>query len=318
MTPEEVTELVERLPPVTDEEMAKTTNELKRRLQQCFNYTLPVLWAETPEQFTSLRRRLYQISRIKKYYRPKPFAYSKLEAQLNDTLRKGDIPRTRELNRLVRLGSPLLTGDLPKEDAQRLRRQVGVDAILGNESSRYFIWDPSNRLKDPIFQSALALLLTKYCVVALARPAHVRFNATWRFHNEDGPAFVSAKGHKMYALFGIRLGEPLITMLEAPAKLTKYDIIGIFSTPNVDIRTVAVRKIGFERLLRALGMRKLDVRHGYTLYKPDGGLLHANCLEMINPTTSARHFEWVPDWCSTVQEALRFRNRHSGLPVICT
>jgi len=295
------------MPPLTEEEGYRTVRSLLRNFRRRNQCDCLVLLAYTPEQAAILDV-LRDIGSWCGDVR-------KVERRVNEKLRKGRLPSPNwfselspspvaqtTLSRLIRRACYNVYEPLP--NWERFENSIGLKVWY-----RY----PSRAIINKIEG--------RESVLALARPRMVHLDSEGLFHNEDGPAFISATNQKSYLIHG-QLVPP--KLFEAPEELSDQQVRRLIEIPNVTTREVVLEKIGIARALRALKVIKLDHWREYTLYttpynKYRGAIsfkIFANCLTMVNPTTGKLHLEWVPQSCKSVKAALKFRNRWDGAPVV--
>ena len=136
-----------------------------------------------------------------------------------------------------------------------------------------------------------------------------------QLHNEDGPAFLSRDGWKMWFLNGVEVPEEIVI---TPA--SKLDPQTVVKTENAEVRREIVRKIGIERVVKGLQGKVLDT-YGktyqlITLNLGDGR--NRPYLKMRNPSINTWHIEGVPSEVETVKQALAWRNQTEEEPMVLT
>jgi len=111
-------------------------------------------------------------------------------------------------------------------------------------------------------------------------------------------------GWGIHALNGVRVPGWL-----AEQKAEEIDPIQFAKIENVEIRREFVRKVGIERIVQALGGKRIDAAGNYELLEVDlGGSTGKHpYLKMLNPSIGVWHLECVDRTCRTVQQALNFR-----------
>ena len=139
----------------------------------------------------------------------------------------------------------------------------------------------------------------------------VRYNSGYQLHCDGGPALVATtqeEGEKRvwewYFLNGVRVPKEIAT---TPAE--KLDPRLLLETDNAEVRREIVRKIGIERVCKALNAKVIDRKGDYELLLLDlrDGRKRPY-LKMRNPSLGVYHIEGVHPSCNTVVEALRWRN----------
>lgn len=136
---------------------------------------------------------------------------------------------------------------------------------------------------------------------------HVRDN---RLHNPDGAAILYRDGFAVYAINGVRFtGDEIKYVTSKASEIDPQKVLGI---RNVEQRSEIIRKIGINRMFTALSPKLLDrkTEHNYELYavtvRAEAGV--RKYLKMQNPSVDEIHLEAVHPDCSTVEEALVWRN----------
>jgi len=325
---EAVERWVREFPPLTQKEIDRTTEALKSRHKEVLGYSLPVLWPVTPEQALILtyfgRRYRFAVSRL-----PQPKDLTKYEQELNEAFRQNKEIDAEGLQPFEALTCPLLACSYELEPRagslfKKLTSFLCVDRLESPPSGVAWEYIPEqSRIERPELSAALYIGMAPFYVIALMRPRSISYTrgfsgALFLFHNETGPAFVTALGQSLYYLWGQPVPRNLI---EAPNQLTTQELLQVLAIRNVDIRTFALRRIDLAKYFHLLRPEVLDEWRDYKLlrFSPPAGIRRmAHCLEMVNPTTGAVHYEWVPRRCISVQAALNFRNRGRGFPVVLT
>jgi hypothetical protein len=131
-------------------------------------------------------------------------------------------------------------------------------------------------------------------------------------HNEKEKAVSFADGWGVYALNGVRMDSKYI---ETPA--SQLSVVDVMEEQNVDVRREVLRKVGLDRFIKETGGKCLDT---YEMFINGKKCIYqlleisldnettARVLKMDNPSIDAMHVEGVEDTCSTVKEALAWRN----------
>ena len=138
------------------------------------------------------------------------------------------------------------------------------------------------------------------------------------FHNETGPAIISATGEKYYYLSHNRIPEQFAWAFVPNDQLrpTQEQVKDLLSYENVTIRALLIARIGMERLLDYVPHMVLDEgfadsqtgRHEYQLLEITlSDIGRAVFLSMINPSTGDRVIEAVPPETESVEDAIFFR-----------
>ena len=130
-------------------------------------------------------------------------------------------------------------------------------------------------------------------------------NTQGHLHSVDGPAVAYPDGWEIYALNGVRVPEALV--------VTSADDLSVqdwctTNQANAEIRREAVRKIGIERVCKALDATTIDRRGDYELIVFDiGDGRKRPHLKMLNPSIGVYHIEGVAPHIKTVQQAINWR-----------
>jgi len=130
-----------------------------------------------------------------------------------------------------------------------------------------------------------------------------------RIHRDGGPAVRFVDGWAIWGLNGVRVPQWLA---ETPD--SQLDAAKIKEVDNAEVRREFVRKIGIERICRALNARIVDRREHvpggpYELLELTLGNEKLRYLKMFNPSLAdTYHVERVPTGCTTVEQARNFRN----------
>lgn len=135
-------------------------------------------------------------------------------------------------------------------------------------------------------------------------------------HCETGPAWEYADGTKGYSLNSVIVPQELVETKSEDLDCNKF-----ISLQNAEVRREFIRKIGIERLCIKLGSKILDRQGTYELHEIDlkGATGKWPYLKMLNPSIGIWHMECVDKSCSTVEQALNWRNHGIGTkPVILT
>ena len=147
-----------------------------------------------------------------------------------------------------------------------------------------------------MLRDRLALLSERHC--RLSR------DADGRLHDEIGPAVAWPDGFAVYAWHGVRVPRQVITDPDA------CDPATVLAEPNLEVRRVAIERIGYERLLTALRLEPVATDRTGRLWRvdlpPDEPLV---LVEVENATREAdgshrRYFLRVPPDMRTAREAV--------------
>jgi len=337
----EVAKRVNAQPPLTKEEVEWASSELRIRQWRTLHFTVPILWADTPQQFFKLFKLCeiidscsqLRIGSIVNALGGILGSKRPLETAINKKLETGKRPSLWQMSRLfwsiypepvIRLRRIICGIRAAYINAEALVEDLGIDVIVPPHEPLLrkrrcatlvgalpITRISKKRLEHPHLRAALKIGLTPLCMIALKRPREIHANYDG-LHSTVGPAFVSANGVRQCWISG-----KFYPLISNPDSLSDRQIIKLITMRNVQLRTIAIRMISGERVLKACKAMELD-RHGdYILYAPRR-YIRAHCLRMRNPTTGALHFEWVPTTCFTIDGALAFRNRVVGAPVVLT
>ncbi len=137
------------------------------------------------------------------------------------------------------------------------------------------------------------------------RPKEIHLNKDNQLHMNGGPALSYRDGFSLWRLNGVEVPQWLAETREEdidPRKLLEID--------NAQVRAEFVRKVGIERVCYSLKAKCVDKRDGYELLMLDlGDGRRRPYLRMQNPSVPELwHVEGVHPDCSTVSEALKWRN----------
>ena len=118
-------------------------------------------------------------------------------------------------------------------------------------------------------------------------------------------------GKAVWALNGVRV-PPWLAELRAeeidPARFGEIE--------NAEVRREFVRKVGIERILHNLKAKTIDKRGDYELVLLElGDGLQRPYLKMLNPSIGVWHAEGVHPDCTTIAEALAWRNGTEEVPI---
>ena len=132
-----------------------------------------------------------------------------------------------------------------------------------------------------------------------------------QIHCDGGPAIAYPDGWSVWALNGVRVPQWLA---ETPAE--EIDCIEFAKIENVEVRREFIRKVGIERLCTKLKSEILDKSGDYELHliDLDGDTGKWPYLKMLNPSIGVWHMECVARECTTVEQALKWRNQSELVP----
>lgn len=127
-------------------------------------------------------------------------------------------------------------------------------------------------------------------------------------HNENGKALEYVDGTGVCSLNGIRIPKEYEWIITNDI-LSMKDVLSI---KNTEIRTEAIKKIGIEKAFDSLDKTLLDeatyeIGGTYQLYRVIFGNVNRIYLRMKCPSKGSIHFEAVHPDCSTVSQALNWR-----------
>ena len=140
-----------------------------------------------------------------------------------------------------------------------------------------------------------------------------------RLHCESGPALSFRDGFEIYKLNDVTVPKELVM-----TPWNEIDVKKWMAEPNVEIRREVLRKVGNEKVMKDLGAILLDSKANiiggpYELYTLElGEGIKTNALKMLNPSIGVYSIENVPPECTTVEQALAFRNDTAELPITLT
>jgi len=125
-------------------------------------------------------------------------------------------------------------------------------------------------------------------------------------HADGKPAILYPDGFSVWCLHGVHVTKQIA---ETPAD--KLPVKLVIDEENAEVRKEIIRKIGIERVLAELDAKERDKDDVYELLELD--LQDVNnqpyvYLKMFNPSTSEIHFERVRPNCTSIPEALAYRD----------
>lgn len=152
------------------------------------------------------------------------------------------------------------------------------------------------------------------CCIFVEKMKFCKKNA-FGLHCDGGPAVEYDDGTKVYALNGVMVPEWL-----AVTPSGKIDAKTFATITNVEIRREFVRKVGVERICSEMGTVVLDKVGDYELHEVDlkGTTGKWPYLKMLNPSIGVWHMECVDRSCSTVRDAIKWRNQSEIKPSMLT
>lgn len=152
--------------------------------------------------------------------------------------------------------------------------------------------------------------MEKYCIFS-DRMLECHRNAAGQLHKNGGPAVKYVDGTAVYFLNGVSVPQWL-----AESDDHSLDPKQFATIQNVEVRREFIRKVGVDRICLELGSKIVDKAEGYELHVIDlGGETGAwPYLKMKNPSIDAWHMECVDKSCTTVAQALEFRNQSTLKP----
>ncbi len=143
----------------------------------------------------------------------------------------------------------------------------------------------------------------EFCMIS-DFPESLTVDAQNRPHNDTGPFCRWRDGSALYALHGVNVPA---WVLETPKD--QIDPKKVLALENVDQRAAIIRHIGVVEMLAHLQPKTLDKKDDYELLEVSIGYPEPRIyLRMSNPSEPKIHIEAVARECSTVNEALMWRN----------
>lgn len=127
-------------------------------------------------------------------------------------------------------------------------------------------------------------------------------------HCTTGPYIRYADGTELFALNGVQFRGDMIRFITTPAdQLTAQEVLGII---NAEQRMEVIKRIGLHKFIDKLQHTVLDTstEHQYRLLSIDLGSGIRKYLQMQNPSVPETHLEAVHPDCTTVNQALQWRN----------
>lgn len=115
------------------------------------------------------------------------------------------------------------------------------------------VWDKYKSWEDCAIHGGFRVIHEEFCIVS-DFPEILKVNSSNQPHCETGPSHRWRDGFEIYHLNGIRVPEWLV-MTDAG----KIDPKVVIEEKNVDVQREMIRKIGAERMLKALDAKPIDV-----------------------------------------------------------
>jgi hypothetical protein len=141
------------------------------------------------------------------------------------------------------------------------------------------------------------------CVVA-ERPTAVANLRRGQLHCDHGPVIRFRDGFSLWYLHDVPVPWWLVELPEG-----EIDPRWLVTISNADVRREFIRKIGIDRVCYSLKAQCVDQYGNYELLLLDlGDRRRRPYLKMLNPSIGTWHVEGVAPSCTTVLEALAWRN----------
>ena len=136
-----------------------------------------------------------------------------------------------------------------------------------------------------------------------------------QLHREGGMAVQYQDGYGLWCLHGVSVPSWL-----AETKSDEIDVSEFAKIENAEVRREFILKVGIERIVTKLNVRRLDQRGDYELLSVPLGGRTGNWpyLKMLNPSLGVWHLEAVDKSCYTVEQALNWRNQTDAIPAQLT
>lgn len=156
-------------------------------------------------------------------------------------------------------------------------------------------------------------------VIASDQPTAVHLNAAKQLHKDGGPALAFSDGFALYSLNGVSVTKEIA---ETPGEALDPKLV--VSERLADVRREIFRKIGAERVFKKLGGKLIHkAKHGgqeYELVTLNLGDTRVRpFLYMENPSLPGTfHLEGVAPECTTVAQAIEWRNQSKETPEVLT
>lgn len=146
------------------------------------------------------------------------------------------------------------------------------------------------------------------------RPIEIHRNEEGKLHADLKPALRYKDGYCIHALNGVNMPEEIVM---TPAK--ELDPMIILKEKNAEVRKEIISKIGMDRIFEVLKPRVIEKNDMYELLNFDIiDNRYRPYLKMLNPSTGSTHVEGVHPDCTTIKEALAWRNGTDIEPEILT
>ncbi|MDQ2855028.1 MAG: hypothetical protein M3R68_01770 [Acidobacteriota bacterium] len=200
------------------------------------------------------------------------------------------------------------------EYAARARAECAWRCATGSEETRRESYEDIWLPFVEAFEAGLWFFwITPAEVIALPRPV-LLLNGN-QLHSSQGPAVSWMEGEEEY--FFLNDVHVSRVIVETPA--SQLDPRLLLKERNTEVRREMVRKIGIERVCQALEAKCLDRQDNYELLLLDlqDGRTRP-FLKMKNPSIGVYHIEGVSPECTTVAEALAWRNQSDVPPTVLT
>jgi len=149
-----------------------------------------------------------------------------------------------------------------------------------------------------------AVPYTELCIIS-EKPTECHLSSTGRLHNGSGAALKYGDGYSIYSLNGVNM-YGLERFIDETDKIKPKEVLDIV---NVEQRAELIKLIGIENLFNELKPELMDSQNDYELYKiplyEDSPRIY---LKMKNPSVDEIHLEAVHPECTSVSQALHWRN----------
>ncbi|MDG6918576.1 MAG: hypothetical protein JRN62_03965 [Nitrososphaerota archaeon] len=142
-----------------------------------------------------------------------------------------------------------------------------------DEACGLVIGDDLKRYQSFLKRGIYAITAFRNLAVILNAPREIHMNEDYRLHSISKPAISWRDGDKGYYLHGVRFPEDVWAAVK-DRKMPARDVVGL---RNIEQRTVALRIIGYDRVLEELGVKVLDKKD--TVNKWNGRKLHYELVE---------------------------------------
>lgn len=146
--------------------------------------------------------------------------------------------------------------------------------------------DDLKRYQAFLKRGVYSLVAFRNMTLVLNAPREIHVNEDYRLHSISKPAVVWRDGNKSYFLHGVRFPEDIWTAVK-DRKMPAANVIGL---RNIEQRTVALRILGYDRVLEELGAKVIDKKDVVSQW--NGRKLHYEVVEADlqddRPFTNAR------------------------------